>query len=98
MKVRSVKRFVQVYFKISAQNLPTVVAQAKTQFMYPYIYSKCNIYALFASLMSAIHRASLTLLYLIIRMESILGLDLNSYFRLGDQVLRPYGIVGVIKN
>jgi len=96
-KVRSVKRIAEVYFKISSHNLPTVVAQAKTQSMYPYIYSECNIYAPSASLMCAIYHASLTLLDLIIRMELILGLDLNSFFRVGDQVLRPQGIVSIIK-
>jgi len=77
MKVKSVKRFDEVYFKISSYNLPTVVAQAKTQFMYQYIYSERNIYAPSTSLMCAIYRASLTLLDLIIRMELILRLDLN---------------------
>ena len=98
IKVSSVKRIFEVNFKISSQNLPTAFAQAETQFMYPYIYSECNIYALFTFLMCATYCARLLLLDQIIRMEPILGLDLNSFFRVGDQVLRPYERVSIIKN
>jgi hypothetical protein len=87
-----------VYFKITFQNLPTVFTQTKTQLTYPYIYSECNIYAHFTSLMCVIYRASLILVDLIIRMEPILGLDLNSFFTMGDQDLSPYEIVSIIKN
>ena len=84
-------------FKIPSQNLTTGIVQTKIQFMYPYIYSESNIYALCTSLIYAIYRAIILLLDQIIRMELILGLDLNSFFRVGGHVLNPYGIVSVIK-
>jgi hypothetical protein len=98
IKVRSVKRTGEVYFKIPFQNLPTVFAQAKPQYIYPYIYSECNIYALFYFSHVCYIPCQSHTCWSDHPNGTYSGNRSKFSFTVGDQDLRPYGIVSIIKN